>query len=475
MKRILLTIAAMAAAVTAWADTLQAGFARADITPPLGTPISGYYGYRPAERVLDPLEATCVAFSDGTTTALVYTVDNLHVSDDVIARAWDAIEKSTGVRRDTVYIASTHIHTGAATEKRYYLTGLSGAAEADAMRLIGIANDLLVTRLADTGRMACEDLAPAKMSIARGTCPGISFIRIFRMKDGSARTNPGVGNPQIDHPVGAPDETLQLVRIAREGRPEIAIVNFQTHPDVIGGRNISADWPGFARRYIERTMDGKVLCAFFNGAQGDTNHINVHPEPGLETKKGYGHSRKMGLKVAGAALSVWEDCQPVPGGRIAGRVRQVRVAAAVPDPKDLPLARKYKAAHDAGRRSEIPYTGMEYTTVVAEAARMLLLEHGPESFEMPVSTVAIGGSLAFAGFPGEPFTQLGRDVKELSPFRMTIPCCIVNGSRGYFPTKEVFGLGGYEARSSVFRPGVGEILRDALVDDIKALYGQTGR
>ena len=66
-------------------------------------------------------------------------------------------------------------------------------------------------------------------------------------------------------------------------------------------------------------------------------------------------------------------------------------------------------------------------------------------------------------------------MKARSPFRMTIPCCIVNGSRGYFPTKEVFALGGYEARSSVFKPGVGEILCDALVEDLKGLHAQNVR
>ena len=194
----------------------EAGFARVDITPPLGTPISGYFGYRPAEKILDPLEATCVAFSDGTTTALVYTVDNLHVSSDVIARSWEAIARSTGVARYTVFIASTHTHTGAATEKRYYLRGLSGEAEAEAVRLIGLANDLLVSRLADAGRMACEDLAPASIAMARGTCPGISFVRIFKMKDGRTQTNPGVNNPNIAEPFGRPDETLQLVRRDRQ-------------------------------------------------------------------------------------------------------------------------------------------------------------------------------------------------------------------------------------------------------------------
>ena len=34
--------------LAALADRFEAGFARVDITPPLGVPLSGYFGYRPA-------------------------------------------------------------------------------------------------------------------------------------------------------------------------------------------------------------------------------------------------------------------------------------------------------------------------------------------------------------------------------------------------------------------------------------------
>ena len=83
--------------------------------------------------------------------------------------------------------------------------------------------------------LAISDLKPASVSIGRSTAPGISFVRRFRMKDGSVRTNPGRNNPDILEPVGTPDETVQLVRIHREDADEILLVNFQVHPDVIGG------------------------------------------------------------------------------------------------------------------------------------------------------------------------------------------------------------------------------------------------
>ena len=43
--------------------------------------------------------------------------------------------------------------------------------------------------------------------------------------------------------------------------------------------------------------------------------------------------------------------------------------------KDIPLAEKYIASHEANKRDEIPYTGMEYITVIAEAYRMKRLEN----------------------------------------------------------------------------------------------------
>ena len=136
-------------------------------------------------------------------------------------------------------------------------------------------------------------------------------------------------------------------------------------------------------------------------------------------------------------------------------MKTVRVPSNMPRPEDVPAARKIKELHDAGRDSEIPYTGMMLTTVVAEAETRVKLEHGPEAFEMPLSAVSIG-DIALIGLPGEPFTGIGRALKENTSFSQVLPCCITNGYEGYFPMREAYDEGGYEARSSVFAAGVAE-------------------
>lgn len=131
------------------------------------------------------------------------------------------------------------------------------------------------------------------------------------------------------------------------------------------------------------------------------------------------------------------------------------MTANVPSPEQLPLAHKYKELHEAGRDAEIPYTAMELTTVVAEAMRMCMLEHGPESFDLRMTGVKIG-SVALIGIPGEPFTEIGVKIKEAKGWDLILPCACTNGYEGYFPVRSAFDEGGYEARASRYRGDVAD-------------------
>ena len=429
-------------------SSFKAGFARVDITPPLGTPIVGYFEERHAKGILDNLEANAVAFSDGNGTAVVIAADLLGIEGVAFnASLRRRIAEAAGVRDDAVYVHCTHTHTG------------PGAGKADKGRT----------------RLAVDDLAPASLAIGFSEAKRISFLRRYRMKDGSIRTNPGVNNPDIAEPIGALDETVRVLRVRRAGKGDIAILNFATHPDVVGGEMISGDWPAFARRIFERAEPG-VNCVFLNGAQGDVNHVCTDPRPGEreglhpdfdDVDRGYEHARHMGRVVAAAALSVWGKCEPVAAGPLRFGVRTISVPAQRPAADDLPKAREYVRLHREGRDAEIPFTGMALTTVVAEAERMLLLEDGPDSFALPLSVLALGDAVAFAGIPGEPFSEIGRAVRERSPFRMTVCTCLTNGSCGYFPVASAYAEGGYEARSSIFASTVAADIVAGLGDIMK--------
>ena len=72
------------------------------------------------------------------------------------------------------------------------------------------------------------------------------------------------------------DNNVRLLRFKRSGKncdkKDIAFVNFSTHADVIHGNKISADWPGFTRRFVEKDIDALCICTV--GFEGDSNHCN---------------------------------------------------------------------------------------------------------------------------------------------------------------------------------------------------------
>ena len=443
---------------------LTAGFARVDITPLLGISISGYYVPRIADGVLDPLEANALALRLGEKALVLISVDNCGLAQTAVYdRCRERIARDTGVDAEAVFISCTHTHTSP-----YWEDGDDPAVQEYTRWLEG--------RLSDAARQALDDLRPARMGCGAGCAPDVAFVRRFRMKDGGVATNPGVDNPDIVAPIGDVDERVHVLRFAREGADDIVLVNFGNHPDVVGGCKLSADWPGFLRRRVEKALDD-VKCLFFNGAQGDVNHVNVHPSQGFrndlfhdfdDVDRGYGHARHIGNVVAGAVLQAfdkvcWQDVK-----RLDCRRMMIEVPANLPRPEDLPLARKYDELHRAGRDAEIPFEGMALTTVVAEAERMLRLEHGPESFRMPL-TAAVIGDVALVGLPGEPFTGIGRALKAAPGWAMVLPCCITNGYEGYFPMREAYDEGGYEARSSVYAPGVAERIIEAGEDLLRGL------
>lgn len=434
----------------------SAGFARVDATPPSGVPIPGYFSHRVGSGVKDPIGVECIAVSDGTNDALICSVDNLQLAGSFFDAAFPAITAATGVPRDRIFVHATHSHTAPAVCSR------AGYSEEENRR-VRLYADFLITRIADAGCMALADRAPAKIAFARTDCKNVSFIRRFRLKDGSVRTNPPTRD--IKEPLGTPDESLFVVRFKREKAADIAIVSFGTHTDSVSGTRYSADWPGVLRTTFENGIGGGVRCLVLVGAQGDVNHVNHWPSPGRRALKFADIHRYTGRAVAGAAMAVWDICEELPAGPVRGAVSSVRLPANLPTEQEL----KWVALFDAGRKAEIPLGEMELLTLTRKNSRVRRLKNGPAHFDILVSSLTIGDSLAFAGLPCEPFVDIGRGIKERSPFRATLVGCLVNGSEGYIPSTAAHRQGGYEGLSSRFAAPTGDLLVEAQVKQLETL------
>ncbi len=431
----------------------KVGFSRINITPMMGIPLMGYYQVRLADGVLDDLEANAIAYELGDVRTLMISVDHCGLRKEILNPYRAKIAEITGVPVDNVFISATHTHTGPET-----------TLNSDNEKVQEYVK-ILERKLVDVAGFALADLKPAKMGWGIGQAPNVAFIRRFRMKDGSVKTNPGVNNPNIVAPIGEVDERVSVVRFDREGGESVVLVNFANHPDVVGGCKISADWPGLLRKNVEKTIDN-VKCIFFNGAQGDVNHVNVHPTGGYlndmfidfdDVARGYGHANYIARVVLGGVLQAYDKVQYVNVDKIEAKIKRIGVPTNKASKEQLLEAHRINDLYVGGRANELPYEGMMLTTIVAEAARMVRLENEPETYEMLLSGMRIG-PVMFVGIPGEPFTGVGRGLKDADGFDLILPMCNTNGKEGYFPMQDSYDEGGYEARTSTFKAGAAEFI-----------------
>ena len=91
---------------------LKVGFGRRDITPPTGIHMQGYFEKRLSTGIRDRLMGSCLAFSDGEKTAVVFTLDLIGINQtegDILRKT---VAEKTGLPYEAVYYACTHTHTG---------------------------------------------------------------------------------------------------------------------------------------------------------------------------------------------------------------------------------------------------------------------------------------------------------------------------------------------------------------------------
>lgn len=437
---------------------LKVGFSRMEINPHLGIAVFGYYKPRFAKGILDDLMLSAIALSCGDKKVLMLNVDTCEIPIHLASPYRKKVAEATGVGEDDIFIHAVHTHTGPAIFHNNMFQSDDAVQDEYA--------DFLGKRMVDASLMALSDLKPAKMGFIVGEAPErVAYIRRYKMKDGSTWTCPPINDPNIDHPIGTLDQRVNVLRFDREGGDTIVVANYGIHSDTLNIDLISPDFDGWMRKTFETAVPGTKLV-FFAGAQGDVGSTHVNPSGGdmNDTEisfdnemKSPGMCRFVGRALAGTVLQVYDKAEYVDVDSIDMMIKTIRVPSHKGTPEELPLAHKYKELHDRDRDDLIPYTAMELTTVVAEATRICDLENGPDYFELPITGLRIG-PIGFIGVPGEPFTQIGVELKETPGYRCILPCCLVNGAEAYFPMMDAFEEGGYEARSSVFCPGIGETL-----------------
>ena len=438
---------------------LKIGFARKEITPPLGCCISGYFETRRADGILDPLLGTALAADDGTGTVLVFSLDLIGIFQHNQDKLRHAVAEAVGIPYEAVMIACTHTHLGPVTNV--------GEAGYDPDCFDPGIVDRLQTDLVLLAKEALQDLRPSEMYFAENHVHQISFIRSYYMKDGSIETNPGWQNPNVVKPTTDADDHLGLVLFKRENAPEVAIINFQVHPDVIGGTKFSADYPKFVRDTFESIIPNS-RCMYLNGAMGDSNHIDISQGPGT-VRNGYQRAVHMGRCIACSAVSVYALAQKSASKAVSYLQKDLAFRTNKGSEEALSEAKRVYDLWKSGQEDKIlppdePRKAMAVTCKIAEADRIMRLVSFPDWFSLHLGVIAIG-DLVIAAIPGEPVAATGMRFRAESGFPLTITACCGNGYEdSYLPRSETYDSGGYEPTTAIFVQGETERIEDAFLE-----------
>jgi hypothetical protein len=422
------------------AETLLAGFGETDITPRKPVSLKGYYYERLSTGVHDPLAARAMAVSDGRNRAVLCVLDLVYIHDAIVHEARRAVEERCGLPGDQLLLSCVHTHTGpdCQQEEAYAAT--------------------LPLKIAEAVEQSLTELKPVTFRIALGEERTVAFVRRYRMKDGSVRTNPGILNPEVEAPLGTPDYALTALATYENGAPTGGVVHYGLHCDTVGGTEISADWTHYVRECLREKFGPDTALLTPIGTAGDINHWNVFE---AVNERGFAETERIGCAIGAAAAQALEHAEPVKFGPV--RAGRKALEAALRSPSEEELAEAHRIMDEA------PPEGVDFTMDRVEALRRIrVAERGPTA-SLDITALTFG-KVAFVGLPCELFTELGRDIKARSPFPYTVVVTLSDASIGYVGPREAFETGAYEMTSTLLQPGMGERLADTAVRLLGELY-----
>ena len=418
---------------------LKVGYGRVDITPDRSVPLAGLGNTlkRMSETVLDRLLCTCLAFTDEEgSTALLFTSDLIRAMPGIEGAARKLILEKFGVPEGNIMFANTHTHSA---------TDYLQAEHPNVQR----AAEMLTQKFVEVAGAALADRMPAALYSGCAYPQSLNFVRHY-VRD--PETKALVGHPY------APDNQLQLVKIAREGAKDIMIMNWQAHPCFTSGydkHDVSADYIHSFREMFEAEND--VLFAFFLGASGDVNaRSRIKEEVIAPTRDIYVEKMRSYIQEA------MNTMRPIPAGAVKVGKKDLTLINDHSDDhrvEDAKIVAQFwkesydRKATDAMAKQYGINSPYHANAIIGRAAR-------GETTEVSIYAASIGG-LGFVFAPYEMFCNNGIFIKKNAPKDVTIVATCANAGCGYLADDFAFEDQCYEVDTRKFERGTAEKVASA--------------
>ncbi len=475
---------------------LLAGVAKVDISDP-------------AVVSNDPLYAKALVLKQGTTVAVLITVDAVAIGEigpirnDYLQNVRTALQQSLSIPPECVLVNASHCH------------GLT-CADVDQRTIQAV-------------EQAWKNMVPVTAGTGISQEVRIMENRRLLLKDGSeADVRHAYAMPWDEEvaSIGPVDPEIGLLRLDRkDGSPLAVVYNFACHPiQGVPSKGNTADFPAFASRVVEENFGTDVMAFFIQGCAGDINPVvykDVHGPRDCEpfgTMLGLNVMR--GLKTIemsnSAELKIMNESLALPRAvdieqRMAAiESEQTRLlksfrGTSLNFKTFLPLHVQYSVSGDFpgyyshrylldqanGKVDMLKMDAENKANMEAYIANIqtmekltrlninleLLKKHlaqnqaaGSDMLDVEVGGIRVG-DFVLVTFPGELTVQIGLNIKQASPHRFTFVAGYTNGYIYYTPTAAQRNNTGYaqEDCDTLVGPEWQKLFEDKVTEVLKKL------
>jgi len=434
-------------------EGIKVGVGETIITPPIGTPMSGYdrRGHV-STGVHDDLHARSLVIEDGDTALVLMSVSVINIGRKNLEEIRAGINKQTGISEHNIIISATHTHSGPAIEEQ------------------GPYRDFFVERCIQSAIEAWNSRIPGRV--------GVSSTEVLEL---------GRNDRRLEYGGLHPDPEVAILKVEdAKGRLLGVAFNYGCHPSALDLHNLefTEDWPYYAIQGLKEKFGREVWVAYFQSAQGDikVGYTAEHSAIGAEMPiRNFWYAELKGRQMSEAVLKTLPEIATSPSLILKATYGFFDYPRRDTYPLTLKEAKqKYeeaktrleemeKKAGMIGKRVLDKYRVEEFLARLAfNTARWVETHTHPEPLSLEQQAVRIGDAV-FVTFPVEVFSEIGLKVKQQSPFEKTFVIGLASGHGGYIPTAAEFLEGGYAVVMTTFSPECEKVCIDASLELIERL------
>ncbi|MFT5468482.1 MAG: hypothetical protein ACI8UO_003591 [Verrucomicrobiales bacterium] len=440
--KILLALVLAVSAVTQAAE-IQISTFKADVTPPIGSPLCFSY-IKPAEDVEEPLSARGIVIFSAEKPVVLCVADFVVLANESHDAWREALAAAAGTTPDHVAMHVIHNHDSPG----YDLSAMKALRELDGEFADIMALEKAHDTAIETTASAVREAIKSKTAVTRigfGVAEVEKFASSRRLidEDGKlamARMS-STRVPKLSAaPEGVIDPELSLVSFWNGEKPIAALTFYASHPQSFYGKGrITPDTVGLARN--RRSEETGALHIHFDGAGGDVaagKYNNGTPE----ARKALTDRAHAGMKAAWDGQNMQELSAIADFGWRAepvllpwrGNYTEEQLEAELADPNTT-LKNRIRAARD-----------------------FVFFKRWERSAKIDIGCLRFGEArLLF--FPGELFVEYQLAAKAMRDDDWLAVAAYGDGGPGYIGTAIAYEQGGYEvSRVSRTAPTVEEVL-----------------